>query len=120
MSKRGVASGGQGARPVLGVSATRKPSRVQKDIPEVETGAWRRGTAIDNALGEVYMQLSKVRVVLVFGYGAGVLAFCLVAGFRVLSAAEIILVTREVSLGKLLPGEIDESFAVSPDNRRLF
>jgi hypothetical protein len=63
------------------------------------------------------MQSSKVRVVLVCG--AGVLAVCLFAGFRVVSAAEVTLVTREVSLGKLVDGAIPYGLAVSLDGKRV-
>ena len=65
------------------------------------------------------MQRSKVRAIQGFLCGAGALARCLVAGFRVVSAAEVTLATREVSLGKLDPGRIPESLAVSPDSKRV-
>ena len=65
------------------------------------------------------MRSSKVRGVLGFVCGAGALALCLVAGFRVVNAAEVTLVTREVSLGKFHPGLIAASLAVSPDSRRV-
>jgi hypothetical protein len=57
-----------------------------------------------------------MRVVLVCG--AGALALCLFASFRVVSA-EVTLVTREVSLGKISPGIILEDLAVSPDSKHV-
>jgi hypothetical protein len=63
------------------------------------------------------MRSSKARVVLGFVRGAGALALCLVAGFRVVSAAEVTLATKEVSLGNLPPGSI--RLAVSPDSKRV-
>ncbi len=65
------------------------------------------------------MQHSKVRVVLSFVCGAGALAVFLVACSRVVSAPEVTLVTREVSLGKIHPGVIPESLAVSPDSKHV-
>ena len=65
------------------------------------------------------MRSSKVRVVVGFVCGAGALVLCLVAGFRVVSAAEVTLTTREVSLGKVHPGVLPSSLAVSPDGKSL-
>ena len=65
------------------------------------------------------MQHSKVRVVLAFVCGAGVLALFLVVGSRLASAADVTLVTREVSLGKIDPGIVGKSLIVSPDGKRL-
>ena len=65
------------------------------------------------------MRSSNVRVVVGFVCGAGALVLCLVAGFRVVSAAGVTLATREVSLGKLHPGALPSSLAVSPDSKRV-
>ena len=65
------------------------------------------------------MRCSKVRVVVRLVCEAGVLALCLIAGFRVVSAAEVSLATREVSLGKVHAGAFPESLAVSPDSKRV-
>src|SRR5664280_271730 len=65
------------------------------------------------------MQRSKVRIVLGFVCGAGALALFLVARSGVVSTADVTLVTREVSLGKIDPGEIPESLAVSSDNKHV-
>jgi len=65
------------------------------------------------------MQRSKVRVVVGSVCGAGALALCLVAGFRVVSAAEVALATREVSLGRVHPGAFPKSLAVSPNSKRV-
>ena len=65
------------------------------------------------------MPSSRLRVAVGLVCGAGALALCLVAGFRVVSAAEVTLATREVSLGEVHPGALDSSPAVSPDSKRL-
>jgi hypothetical protein len=65
------------------------------------------------------MRSSKVRGVLGFVCGAGALALCLVAGFRVVNAAEVTLVTREVSLGKIHPGVLPSGLAISPDSKHV-
>jgi hypothetical protein len=65
------------------------------------------------------MRSSKVRVVVGLVCGAGALALCLVGGFRVVSAAEVTLATREISLGKTLPGIIPATLAESPDCRHV-
>ena len=65
------------------------------------------------------MQHSKGRIVLGFVCGAGALALFLVARSGVTGTSDATLVTREVSLGKIDPGEIPDSLAVSPNNKRV-
>ena len=65
------------------------------------------------------MRHSKVRVVLGFVCAAGALAVSLVACSRGVSAPEVTLVTREVSLGEIHPGGTPESLAASPDSKHV-
>jgi hypothetical protein len=61
-----------------------------------------------------------VRVVVGLVGGTGALALCLIAGFRALAAAEVTLVTKEISLGRFHPSSlIPECFIVSPDSKRV-
>jgi len=66
------------------------------------------------------MRGSRVRVVVGLVGGTGALALCLIAGFRALAAAEVTLVTKEISLGRFHPSSlIPECFIVSPDSKRV-
>src|SRR5271166_6601794 len=65
------------------------------------------------------MRHSKLRVLLGFVCGAGALAVLLVACSWGVSAPEVTLVTREVSLGKIDPGIVVKSLIVSPDNKHV-
>ena len=64
------------------------------------------------------MRHSKLRVLRGFACGAGALAVLLVACSRAVSAPDVSLVTREVSLGKIDPGIVVKSFIASPDSKR--
>jgi len=65
------------------------------------------------------MRRKRLLFALGFVCAAGLLVLCLIAVFRLVRPGEIKLLTRELSLGKRDPGMIGETFAASPDSKRV-